>query len=703
MIAAGVGLRGEELGHGGFPRTPVPADPRGAFKEQCFLGKIRVFQAEASIGCEAISPGVGGDFGQVVEAFFEQGLSDAPSGNAARNPEHREEGFFIVSLQAGSQHGVAQLPPLQPIGIDQIFAASGFGLFGQPQAEAVGEQALRFVEHQPQVGEGQRPVGFGRERLRPRARVGGEPRAVPQGFGRRVVAGAHASRLGGPVCTKGLRAESVERMVEDKALVSTPVASARHRLRPGWGCRLIDSFEQIGQGGRGRTFFAVLVRMAPVRQDQALLAGEDGQEQAMSIGIARRGIAGGRLEDQRMPCGTFVGPWEHAVIEPGHHHHPRRDTGMLPQIGHGDAPVAATARLAQCGEFLGDQAQVGRCLEAQVRVGGPTQGFEDVAVEGRRMGGCVADPGGEAIPDDRAECLIPVGKGLRPGRAPEVTGLRQFGGESGQASQEDQSEAAGPLEGHGGLRPSGGDHHGIASAFGHQPAQAQAAQGPEEVPPGLRDVLIVATMFGGETPTELGVFEPLDQRGAVAVGVVQIEAIGDQRVFEEFLDLVQGESALQAFQQLQQRRGERRGHQATTGRQTERQACLGSAPERRLDQRGLFPWIGQQDEDFLVSEVIQFLKGLQDAVAADLQFTQGGVRGMDGDRSIVWGERETLFGGHRGGRTAGGLQSPEEGIRRERTFEIHPAIADRHERVGQLALEVLRGAPEGPQQAARRE
>ena len=124
--------------------------------------------------------------------------------------------------------------------------------------------------------------------------------------------------------------------------------------------------------------------------------------------------------------------------------------------------------------------------------------------------------------------------------------------------------------------------------------------------------------------------QPLHQGRAIALGFVQVEAIGDQWIFEQFLDLVQRKSALQAPQHLQEARGERGWNEPSSAHQPERKACLGPSDQGRFDERGLFPRIGQEDEDLFVPKALQFLEGLEDPIPADLQFPEERVGGVDG-------------------------------------------------------------------------
>ena len=225
-------------------------------------------------------------------------------------------------------------------------------------------------------------------------------------------------------------------------------------------------------------------------------------------------------------------------------------------------------------------------------MGGPAERFEDVPVERRGMSGRVADASGKAFADDRAQSLIPVCNAARPRRAPKVSGLGDLCGEAGQASQQGQSQPVGAFEGNGGRSVFGGGQHGISPTLGNQPTQAQAPQSPEEVPSRLRHLLIDPPMLRGESPTKLGVLKPFHQGRAIAVGFVQVEAIGDERILEKFLDFVECESALQALQHLQEARGEWGRHEPSTAHQSEGEARLGSSSQRCFDEWGLLPRIG---------------------------------------------------------------------------------------------------------------
>ena len=199
------------------------------------------------------------------------------------------------------------------------------------------------------------------------------------------------------------------------------------------------------------------------------------------------------------------------------------------------------------------------------------------------MGGGIADAGGQALSDDGSQGLIPLGKSFCTRSTPEISRFGELGGEASQSGQQGQAESAGPLQWHGGWHVFGAGQDGVALTFGHQPTQSQSSQCPEQVPPGLGDVLILPPMVWSEAPAELRVLQPLHQRWPVAVGFVQVEAIGNQRVLEEFLHLIQREAALQALEQLKQGRCEGRGDQAATAHQPEREARFGSGAQSRFD------------------------------------------------------------------------------------------------------------------------
>ena len=252
-----------------------------------------------------------------------------------------------------------------------------------------------------------------------------------------------------------------------------------------------------------------------------------------------------------------------------------------------------------------------------------------------------------------------------------------------------------------GERPPVGVEHRITPTLGHQRAEPEASQCPEEVPTGLRDVLVTPTVLRAESPSEFGILEPLHQRRAIALGLVEIEVFGDPWVLEEFLHVVERQTALEAFEQLDHRRGERRKPPRTATRPTERQTPVEPQVECGLDQGRLLARVGQQDQDLFVTQTLQFVEGLDDAIAADLEFAQRGVGGMDGQRRIVGRQGAPRFRGQGGRRSAGGLQAPQQGVRRLGAVEVDPAGPDGEIRVGPLALEVLGRAPQGPQESTR--
>jgi hypothetical protein len=65
-----------------------------------------------------------------------------------------------LPFQSGGQQLVAQMPPFQAVGINEIFTRRRFRLFGQFQAQSGGEEALGLVENVAQLGERREPTGF---------------------------------------------------------------------------------------------------------------------------------------------------------------------------------------------------------------------------------------------------------------------------------------------------------------------------------------------------------------------------------------------------------------------------------------------------------------------------------------------------------------------------------------------------------------
>jgi hypothetical protein len=115
----------------------------------------------------------------------------------------------------------------------------------------------------------------------------------------------------------------------------------------------------------------------------------------------------------------------------------------------------------------------------------------------------------------------------------------------------------------------------------------------------------------------------------------------------------------------------------------------------------LFPRIGQEDEDLFVPKALQFLEGLEDAIPADFQFPEERVGGVNGQGSVVvcqWAQRLRR---QVGSGSAGRLEASQQRIGRLGTIEVDTAVAHGHEGIGQLTLEILGSAPEGPEQPAR--
>ena len=75
--------------------------------------------------------------------------------------------------------------------------------------------------------------------------------------------------------------------------------------------------------------------------------------------------------------------------------------------------------------------------------------------------------------------------------------------------------------------------------------------------------------------------------------------------------------------------------------------------------------------------------------------------GVDGQGGVIGGERAQRLRRQVGSRSARGLEASQQGIGRLGAVEVGTAVTHGHEGVGQLALEILGSATEGPEQPAR--
>lgn len=100
-------------------------------------------------------------------------------------------------------------------------------------------------------------------------------------------------------------------------------------------------------------------------------------------------------------------------------------------------------------------------------------------------------------------------------------------------------------------------------------------------------------------------------------------------------------------------------------------------------------------------KALQLLEGLKDAIPADFQFSEERVGGVDAQRGVIGGKRAQRFRRQVGCRAARCLEASQQGIGRLGAVEIGTAVTHGHQGIGQLTLEILGSATEGPEQPAR--
>ncbi len=362
----------------------------------------------------------------------------------------------------------------------------------------------------------------------------------------------------------------------------------------------------------------------------------------MPVRIAAIRIAQGPARRQGMPGGAFLATREAFGAKARHQHQPRRRSSQAAQVAHQDAAArtmafgqAIEARQQQADEGVGVQRQIGGSSPLQCRQQRTQQGAAVLLVmAATRRDEDLAQPHQASAPFRHRLGCIGGPLALR-----FLHGL----GETGEAGEDGGAEAGGPVEGRCAIDDP------VAAFTRHHRAEAEAAQRETEMPAVILVALGPGALRRVHPPAETRLHEPAHGILAGGQGAIPAEAFRHQWILHQSLHVGDAAAAAEDGQQAAQAGDEGRGAAGPRPEQAEGQmhllrrhrartglrfrigqrflARLGL--EGRRHQRRIGRWIRQQQQDVLVREGRILIEGLQDAVAADLQFTHGAAAGMD--------------------------------------------------------------------------